>query len=658
MRWVFRVVFGLVALVVLAVVVLFLVPAERIAKLVTDQFEVATGRAMTLQGDVRPTLWPELGVNTGAVTIANADWSKNGPMLSAERLSIGVDMMALWRGDVRIKRIEADGAKVLLEVAKDGRGNWEMLRAGGEAVDATTGGDIVVAGGIPEFTMNEAVISGGSVSFIDYASGNRTDLTSIDATLRLPDFQGAAEVELSARMNGQKISVNAEVTEFAAFLAAGAVPVAVDIAIGGSKIGFKGRAGLDPVAAGGRLDADVADMKAVFTLIGQSAPVVPIGLGQRISVRGDVTMTGAGAVTLRDGTVQLDQNTLTGGADLTMAARPKLTASLSAGALDFSALTAEGAGPRGGSSGAAATGWSRSTIDVSGLQALDANIALQAASVDLGVAKLGRTNLTVVLENGRAVTEIKEIQAYDGIVAGTLVVNSRGGLSTRATLRGTDLRLKPLLVQLADYDRLQTTGDISVNLLGVGNSMDALMNSLSGEGQIRFGAGELAGFDLVGMLRTLDASYMGAGAKTIFDSIGAGFTIDKGVLVNDDLAFVAPLIRAGGKGRVGIAGQTLDYRLVPTLLDGQVNGGIKVPVLITGTWADPKFKLDLESLARERLDVEADKLKLQAEEALKKKLSEELGVTITDTKDIEDVLKRELEDRATKGLLDLLGGNR
>lgn len=651
MRWILRIVFGLLALVVAAVAVLFLLPAERIAGLVTDRFEAATGRAMTLQGDVRPTLWPELGVNTGPVTIANAGWSDAGPMLSADRLSVGVDIMALLGGDVRISRIEIEAPRVVLEVASDGRGNWEMVRAGGEAVTATSGGEVVVAGGVPQFTLDRAVISGGSLTFIDRASGSRTELSSVDATLRLPDFEGAADLDLAAVMNGQRFAVTGQIAAFAGFLGAGAVPVTAEFAVGGNKVAFQGRAGLDPVAAGGRLEAELDDMGALFALIGLAAPDLPRGLGREAVVSGAVTVTQAGAITLRDATIRLDQNTLTGAADITLAERPRIVATLSAGALDLSEAVTDEDGASGTGSAEAASGWSRDPIDVSGLQAVDAEIALAAASVDLGLAQLGRTNILVTLDKGRAVTEIREIQAYDGTVTGTLVVNSRGGLSTRADLSGKGVRIKPLLVQLADWDRLQTTGDVRMNLLGVGNSVDALMNSLSGEGAIKFGQGEIAGLDLVGMLRNLDASYIGEGAKTIFESIGATFTVDQGVLTNADLAFLAPLITASGKGRIGLGAQTLDYRL-----EGQTGGGIRVPVLITGTWANPKFRLDLESLAEERIEVEVEKVKEQAEEAVIERLNEELGVDIQTKEDIDDVLKKELEERARDGLLDLLGG--
>ncbi len=651
MRWILRIVLGLIALAVFAVAVLFLLPAERIAKVVSDRFESATGRAMTLAGDVRPTLWPELGVKIAAVTIANADWSDAGPMLVAERLSVGVDIAALWSGDVRIRKVEMVAPRLLLETAADGRRNWEMARSGGNGSSPAQGRG-TGAPQVPEFTLDRAEITGGVLRIVDRGAGTTTELRDVDLTLSVPDFRGAAELDLGAALNGQRISLAAEISQFADFVGTGAVPVSAEIGVGGNSFIFQGRAGLDPLAAGGRLRAAVDDLGALAALAGSAAPDLPRGLGREIALDAEMTASGAGALALRDMTLRLDHNTLTGGADVSLGgARPKIVAALSAGALDLSAAASEGGGTAPGAAVAAPTGWSRAPIDVSGLQAVDAEVALAAASIDLGMATLGRTDLRIRLEQGRAVTDIRGMEAYGGNVTGAFILNSRGGLSTRADLEAKGVRLKPLLGELAGWDRLETTGDVSVNLLGVGNSVDALMNSWEGAGEIRFGPGALAGLDLVGMLRNLDASYVGDGVKTIFDSIGATFTVKNGVVTNADLTFLSPLLTATGKGRIGLGGRTLDYRLEPKLLNG-----VRVPVLITGTWADPKFRLDLEALAKERLDAEAEKVKAKAEAEVIERLNEELGVTIEAKEDIDDVLKQELEQRARDGLLDLLGG--
>ncbi len=643
MRWLLRVAIGLIVLVLVAVATLFLLPAERIAQLAADRFEAATGRAMTIQGEVRPTLWPDLGVTTGAISIANADWSQEGPMLRAEGLAIGVDMGVLLGGSVRIKKVEARQPEIVLEVASDGTANWEFGGA--------PGGESGSSGGLPAFTLDLAEVTDARVIFVDHAAGTRSELSDIDASVRLPDADGAVSYDIAAVMNGQAFSVSGEIGALSTFLGGAAAPMSLTAKAGGSSATFDGNAGLTPVAAGGRLDLDMSDAGAVFALLGQAAPDVPAGLGRQIKLAGDVTYTDGGAITLRGGTIELDQNRFTGAADVSTAGeRARITAQLAAGALDFSALTA------GDAPDAAGSGWSTDPIDVSALGSVDAEISLAAESIDLGTTTLGRTRILTSLDAGRAVTEIREMVAFGGTLAGSFVVNSRGGLSVRTNLTASNVALQTLLQETAGYDRLLGEGQVTLNVLGVGNSMSALMNSLSGDGQLSLGKGELRGLDLVGMLRNLDPSFVGEGAKTIFDSMAASFTINEGVLSNEDFKLLAPLLTADGKGTLGLGAQTISYQLAPTLLEGQT-GGLRVPVVITGPWSDPKIRLDLEALAKEELADEIEEVKERVEEAVTNRVTEELGVTVEEGESVEDAVKDELEDRVRDGLRNLLGGN-
>jgi AsmA protein len=174
------------------------------------------------------------------------------------------------------------------------------------------------------------------------------------------------------------------------------------------------------------------------------------------------------------------------------------------------------------------------------------------------------------------------------------------------------------------------------------------------------------------MLRTLDPGFVGEGQKTIFDGVSASFTIDGGVLTNSDLRLVAPFVTATGAGQVGLGPRTLDYRLRPTALAGEDGtGGVMVPLLITGPWAAPRFTLDMETIARERMEAEAkaaeERLKEEARQAeaaakaaLEAKLAEE-GIVAQDGESLEDAAKRAAQEaiaeEAQKALDSLLGGN-
>ena len=207
-RWVVRSVLALVMLAVLALGALFILPTERIARVATDKFTQITGRTLTIEGSVRPSVWPTLGVKTGPVTVSNADWSDAGPMVQASALDIGVDMAALIDGQVRITGIRAENPRILLERARDGRENWVFGGSGGGEASPGMAGE-----GTP-FSLDLAEITGGSFRFIDHGAGADISLTAVSGRVEIPVFTGPADIDLIATMNGQEARVIARLAEF------------------------------------------------------------------------------------------------------------------------------------------------------------------------------------------------------------------------------------------------------------------------------------------------------------------------------------------------------------------------------------------------------------------------------------------------------------
>lgn len=646
MRWVFRLLGLIVLIIIAAVAAIFLLPSDRIAAVVEERFEDATGRALTIEGDVRPSLWPALGVNTGAVSIANADWAGDAPMVAADNLSVSVDLGALIGGEVKINGVTLESPRIALATDADGRGNWEMSTGATETTsEESAAGD----GSITAFSLDQAVISDGQVTFTD-AAGTQIALGDIDATFALPDFAGPATLALTASANGAPVSVETTIPAFSTFLTSGGA-VTVAAGAGNATVGFDGQAGLAPLSVDGALSADLSDMAGLFAVLAMPAPVLPEGLGQNtLSVTTALGFDGS-TVTLGGTTAALDDNRITG--DLTIALdgqRPRITGALNAGDLDISTLggedteeaVAEDTGPEG---------WSTEPIDVSALGTVDVDLTVNATSIRTAQSQIGRTALDIDIDNSRLVIGIRELVAYDGAIAGEIVVNGRSGLSASADLAGSAIAISRLSSELLDYDRLAALGDMEIRVLGSGNSMDALMNSLNGEGSFSFGAGELLGLDLVGMLRNLDTSFIGEASKTIFDSITATFRIVDGVVINDNLTILAPLLTATGEGSIGLGGQTLDYRLVPKLLSDD-DDGISVPLLITGTWDAPRFRLDLESLVQGRVDDEIEQIKDEVDNALRDQVTQELGLT-EDQPSAEEAVKDKVEEELKRGLRNL-----
>jgi len=579
MRWILRAVGAIVVLAMLAVAGLLLIPDQRIAAYVGEKFQEATGRELRIAGEIGPTVWPMLGVRLEGIQIANADWAGDAPMLKADGLLVGVDPLALLSGEVKIRKIELLRPQIRIERAANGQGNWEFAAPAGVGGANGNGGGNGAGGdagsGVPPFSLGRALIRQGALAWIDHGAGSRMDLSGMDATLRIPDFNGPASMDLKARANGQPVEAKLEIGRFDRFIEGGAVALEADLSVAGNRILFNGEAGFAPLLAKGAIDSDLARIPALFAALGRAAPDIPEGLGRKAVLRGRIAYSGEGGgrVALNGAEITLDHNQLRG--DLVLALggkRPRLTGSLASPLLDLSGLSGEedegtaDAAPGGAGDGAGQEPWPTDPIDVSPLSLLDADLALDLGGLKLAGANIDRARLGFTLERTRAVLAFREVSAYGGSVAGQFVVNGRNGLSVGGDLAVVDVALQPLLRDMADYERLIGTGNFSIKFLGVGDSVAAIMRSLKGEGALSLADGEILGLDLVGMLRNFDTSYRGEGKKTIYDAITASFVIRDGVLQNDDLLFKAPLATAKGKGRVDIGAKTIDYRVEPVAL--------------------------------------------------------------------------------------------
>jgi AsmA protein len=672
MRWVIRTVFALVVLGLIAMGSLLAIPTERIAALVTDRLEQATDRRVAVTGRIRPTLIPHLGARVEGLEIGNPDWLDDGSLLSAESVTVGVSWSALLSGEIRLEEAVLDAPEITLIRAADGRANWDFGEDGVTETTPTdpTSGEASSGGGLLSTLGFEAAeIRNANLRYLDQASGQDLRAEDLDLTLRLPEAGGRGSLEASSVVNGSEIALEASVDGIAALLEGEVRPLTLSLEWDGGSAAFDGRAGLSP-AMDGQLSFEAQDLGPLLVVIGQPAPDLPYGLGRdRIAVAGDVTLASEGSMHLRQGRLTLDDHVLTANLDLLPGEdRPSLRGAIQGEEWDLSALTggAQGEQTEGGSSDDATTGgWPRDPIDVSGLFALDAEITLALARLDLGLANLDGVDLLARLDQGRLVLEFRRVGAYDGAMSGTVVVNGRGGLSTRADLAFRDVSLRPLMEELAGYDRLEGRGDLAINLLGVGNDVASLMQSLEGTGQVQFGQGAILGFDLADMIRNFDPSFQGEGQRTVFDSLNASFAITSGVLQNDDLVLAAPWGQVTGAGEADIGAQTVNYRVIPGVMQGaDGSGGISVPILITGPWADLSFRPDLAFIAEQELAEERERLEAEArarlaeeqerlEQSIRDQASDALGLDIQEgqsQEEVEDALEQRLREQAEEQL--------
>ena len=283
------------------------------------------------------------------------------------------------------------------------------------------------------------------------------------------------------------------------------------------------------------------------------------------------------------------------------------------------------------------------------LSTFDGEARLRADAVNLGDVQLGPVHAVLRNDASRLVADIRELAVFDGMVTGEFIVNNRSGLSVGGQLNAQEIRANPLLSSLAGIDRFSGTANAEVSFLGSGQSIDAMMKSLRGNGSFSVGRGTIEGIDLDALLGSFDVQ----GGTTVFDSLTGSFAMQAGVLRNDDLTLLLPNFNATGAGQVGLGERTIDYTLTPKALRLNGDRGLAIPVHITGPWADPSIKADVKAAIDLNFGEEKARAEQKVKQKLEEKLTEELGLAPQEGQSVEDAVKDKLEGELKRGLLKL-----
>ncbi|MDU9005054.1 AsmA family protein [Sedimentitalea todarodis] len=655
MRWMFRIAGALVVAVVVVVIGLLLLPHDRIVRIATEQVEARTGRDMTVSGDVSLSFWPVLGVNTGPVTLGNADWAGAEPMLSASGLSIGVSAVELLIGSIRVTGIVAEDPVLRLQTGAGGRANWVFEEAPTETSVAATDG------AAPETSQDRAIaldlleVRNGTLIYRE-ADAAPITFSGVDLELKWPDPSGPAKLAATVRPASVPIDIKAEFASPGTLIGGAVSPVALQVELPSGTLDFDGRANLSGELAG-RLDMTSKDIGKSTSALGLSAIVLPAGWGPAVRLLADMTYTADGRLSMREMRSELGENRLNGVVDVMLADVPQITAKLSAGVLTFPASagagTTRGTGETAAAPGVADDGWSRKPIDASALGFVNGSVRVAAEGIKTPDLTVGPVQLRVEVDRSRAVLHLEDVSVFDGRVTGRLVANNRNGLSVGGALSAADIDLQQVQRDLLGMERVQGKAAGELEFLGVGNSVDAIMRSLAGKGGLSMGRGVILGLDLDRLMRGDAAN----GGTTVFDSLAASFVMREGSAFNDNLLLQLSNYRADGEGRIGLGARDIDYTFTPVALRARSGQGISLPIRIKGPWGAPRIWPDLEAAAKANADAKLEEIENEAKTKLQQKLAEELDVQIEQGQDAEEVLKDKLEDEVKDQLFKLLGRN-
>ncbi len=265
-------------------------------------------------------------------------------------------------------------------------------------------------------------------------------------------------------------------------------------------------------------------------------------------------------------------------------------------------------------------------------------------TVDIGKLTISGTHsekihVEINATNGLINLSPMSANMYEGQYQGNVGLDARGKtlkLSLNESLKG--VKVGPLLKDFTGDDKLSGIANAQAKLTGNGATMMQIKQTLSGNGNFSFTDGAVKGINIAESIRKAKATLKGetlpasdAPLQTDFSNLSGSFTATNGVIDNQDLLAMSPLLRINGAGKIDLPNEGIDYGLKVSIVETSAGQGGKaladlkgltIPVKITGTLSNPKPTVDLASMLKERA---TDEVKAKVADKLKEKLGGDLG---------------------------------
>ncbi|MBI2311810.1 MAG: AsmA family protein [Betaproteobacteria bacterium] len=281
-------------------------------------------------------------------------------------------------------------------------------------------------------------------------------------------------------------------------------------------------------------------------------------------------------------------------------------------------------------------------LDFSFLKSVNASGSVRIGALTAAKMKASQVRVDFRAGNGRLDLSPLSAKLYEGAMSGSLNVAAAGpAVALKQNLSG--ISVGPLLRDLADQDRLEGKGSVSVDVTAQGATVSAMKKALNGTAALSLADGAIKGIDIASAIRGAKAKLglakgeqavtPGKAEQTDFTELKGSFVIRNGVARNEDLSMKSPLLRVGGAGDINIGAETLDYLLKATVVATTAGQGgreladlkgVTVPVKISGAWAAPSYRLDFGAMASEaakaKVETKKEEVKTKVEDKLKDRL--------------------------------------
>jgi len=567
----------------------YVVPGAFLRTLVAAQITAWTGRTVTVAGEPRLAIYPDLAIRVDQVTVSNPDGMTDEAFVTADGVRASMRILPLLIGRAEFDEIELIRPRFRLVVAKDGTTNWriaagaiaeQVARATRGANDTAAGGGNGGANAAADMRIGRLIVTDGIVLYDDLASDRREEMADFDLDVAWPSISAAARGSGALTWRGERVEFNGSVTNPVGLIAGDASPVRFAIAATMLRASFAGEARTNgPLQLAGRASAITPSLRRAIAWTG--APVEPGAILGAASIEGAARWVG-NAISFETATVELDGNRGEGTLSF-VATEPRLAVhgDLATARLDLSPyaeasradITANGS-------------WLLAPTSLDFADTLDADVRISAGQVLIGATRLANVAAGVTVRDGAIGVDITQGRFYGG----NLVASAGAGMVGDELVAGAEISLvdvpaRVALTDLAGIDAIDGIASATVSVRSRGVTWGEFARALAGSGAISVRRGTITGIDVMdiaGLMADPLADPMDTfGGSTSFSNLAATLAVGDGGLATEDLSMKGAgfSLTLSGKGS-----------LINGLIEGNANlahGSDSIPLKINGRWRAP-----------------------------------------------------------------------
>jgi AsmA protein len=528
-------------IVVLALLLIIGIPSGFLSSEIQSRVERETGYRLTISGGTKIGLWPRLNVTLSDVTLENPKDPEASNRLTVGRVQADMTLASVWSGHPQITELLI--ARPVLY--------HPLLRERTRVPNPSPGPTTSSERDTNALAIDRVTVTDGTLVSFNLRDRVENRITGINADATIDDRK-------------IKISGSARASEH---------PL---------KFSLKATAPHPPV--------ERQNMPVELALDAPGVLQAPLSAKAEVRLNGSVVMINGVTGTLGD-------DAFNGWASVDVESKPLVKVDLDFQRLGVATSKAPAASPSQG-----AQPWSNVTIDLNGLNYVDAQVRISAAELNLGDTRFAPVAIDAALAGGVLRCGFPNLGAYGGQVSGQLIVDaSRGEPIYALTSDLVGVRALPLLQGAADFDKLDGKLQAKIGVRSSGNSQRAIMSNLGGTVFANFQDGAIRGLNVARMIRSLTSGTLSGWQQTKEEAtdlsqLSASFRVERGQATTSDLNLIGPLVKMTGTGTIDLAAKSLALRVEPKLVmttEGQGRAsdpvGLGIPVVIDGPWSEPRI---------------------------------------------------------------------